>query len=239
MVCCFVGAWRRLYLSLESAGENPEIAEKMVVTAAIAGILGSRINFIISNFSEFLRSPLEMIFSGAGFVFYGGFILAVIVLFLFAKKQKISFLHYADIAAPSLAIGYGIGRIGCHLSGDGDYGKVTDFFLRFSYQLGVSPTPRGVYVHPTPIYESLIAFVLCAVLLVLQKKNTFSKNGQLFGLYILSASIIRYFIETLRIEPITSLGITEAQVTSLVLIIPALLLTIFGLGTRVFSPKQN
>lgn len=230
MVCCFVGAWRRLYLSLESAGENPEIAEKLVVTAAVAGILGSRINYILSNFSEFLRSPLDMIFSGAGFVFYGGFILAVFALFIFTKKLKLKFFRYADIAAPCLAIGYGIGRIGCHLSGDGDYGKVTDFFLRFSYQLGVSPTPRGVFVHPTPIYESLLAFMLCAVLLFLQKKNTLPRNGQLFGLYILCSSVIRYFIEMLRIEPITGLGITEAQATSLALLVPALLLTIFGIG---------
>jgi len=228
MVFCFVGAWRRLYLSLESAGENPEIAEKLVTIAAIAGILGSRINYIISNFEEFLRNPSEMIFTGAGFVYYGGFLLAAFSLFIFAYRNKINFFRFADLAAPSLAIGYGIGRIGCHLSGDGDYGKVTDSFFRFSYQLGVSPTPRGVFVHPTPIYESLLALALCGVLVQLQKNNTLSRNGQMFGLYILCSSVTRFFIENLRIEPITSYGFTEAQVTSLVLFLPALLLTVFG-----------
>jgi len=228
MVFCFIGAWRRLYLSLEAAGENPEIAEKMVVTAAIAGIVGSRVNYLISNFSEFVKSPMEMILSGAGFVFYGGFLFAAFCVFVFVKKNKLEFFRYADLTAPALAIGYGIGRIGCHLSGDGDYGKATDSLLRFSYLLGVSPTPRGVLVHPTPIYESLLALALCAVLLRIQKLNIFSRNGQLFGLYILCSSVFRYFIEDLRIEPITSFGITEAQVTSLILFLPALLLTIFG-----------
>jgi phosphatidylglycerol:prolipoprotein diacylglycerol transferase len=232
MVFCFMGAWRRLVLSLEAAGENPDIAEKMVVTGAISGIIGSRVNYIISNFSEFLKDPAAMIFTGAGFVFYGGFIIAFVSICIFVKMRGKSLSQYADLAAPCLAIGYGIGRIGCHLSGDGDYGKRTDSILGFSYSLGVSPTPRGVLVHPTPIYESLLAFLLCGVLLELQKRKVFSKNGQLFGLYILCSSVFRYFIEDLRIEPITKYGITEAQVTSLVLIVPALLLTLMGASRK-------
>ena len=228
MVCCFIGAWRRLYLSLEEAGENPEIAERMVVTAAVAGIVGSRVNYIISNFSEFLRDPLSMIFSGAGFVFYGGFLISAFTVAIFLKLNKLPLLKYADLAAPCLAIGYAIGRIGCHLSGDGDYGKATDSLLGFSYFLGVAPTPRGVLVHPTPIYETLLAFLLCALLLELTKRKVLKRAGQLFGVYILFSAVFRFLIEYLRIEPVGSLGLTEAQHVALILIIPALLLAITG-----------
>ena len=88
MVCCFIGAWRLLSLSLERAGENPEIAEKMVVTAAVAGIVGSRLNYILSSWGDFKADPMGMLFSGAGFVFYGGFLLAMLAVVVMLWRQK-------------------------------------------------------------------------------------------------------------------------------------------------------
>lgn len=215
MVCCFLAAWRRLYHSLERAGEDPAIAEPMVVTAALTGIIGSRINYLITYFDEFLADPLGAIFSGAGFVFYGGFFLATLSLYLFLRKRGKNFLQYADIAAPALALGYAVGRIGCHLSGDGDYGIATDSILGFSYILGAAPTPRGVLVHPTPIYESVVAIALSYLLVRMQERKSIPKVGALFGLYLALSAVSRFLVEYIRIEPTYLYTLTEAQVASL------------------------
>jgi phosphatidylglycerol:prolipoprotein diacylglycerol transferase len=228
MVCCFIGAWRLLSLSLERAGENPEIAEKMVVTAAVAGIVGSRLNYILSSWGDFKADPMGMLFSGAGFVFYGGFLLAMLAVVVMLWRQKRPVLFYADLAAPALALGYAIGRIGCHLSGDGDYGKATQSFLAFSYKLGVAPTPAGVFVHPTPIYESLISFGFAFLLIRLSAQKALQRPGQLFAVYLMLAASARFFIEFLRVEPLRSLGLTEAQITSLGIFPLAFLLVVFA-----------
>jgi phosphatidylglycerol:prolipoprotein diacylglycerol transferase len=215
MVCCFLAAWRRLYLSLEQAGEDPAIAEPMIVTAALSGIIGSRINYLITYFDEFLADPLGAIFSGAGFVFYGGFFLAMFSLYLFLKKLGKNFLAYADLAAPALALGYAVGRIGCHLSGDGDYGKTTDSLLGFSYALGAAPTPRGVFVHPTPIYESIAGIALAYLLVWLQRKQLLGQTGALFGFYLMVSAVFRFLVEFVRVEPEYLLFLTEAQVAGI------------------------
>lgn len=232
MVCLFIAAWRRLSLSLENAGESIEVAEPMVVTGAIAGIVGSRINYLITNLDDFLSDPLHAVFSGAGFVFYGGFICAALAIYLFLRKEGKSFVKYADITAPALAIGYAVGRIGCHLSGDGDYGGPTDSFLGFSYFLGVVSTHRGVLVHPTPIYESIVAFATAFLLVKLQEKKSFSKPGQLFGLYLILAAISRFLVEFIRIEPITKFGFTEAQCASFFIFFAGLVLLLRPSSTK-------
>jgi phosphatidylglycerol:prolipoprotein diacylglycerol transferase len=231
MVCCFLAAWKRFYLSLERAGEDPNLAEPIIAVAAFSGLVGSRLNYLATNFKDFLADPVSSAFGGAGFVFYGGFFFAALATFLYLKKHKKPFLRYADIAAPAVAIGYAVGRIGCHLSGDGDYGTVTDSFMRFSYYLGVAPTPYGVLVHPTPIYESLIALAIATLLVRLQEQKENLKIGALFGIYLCLSAVARFGIEFLRVEPRVASGLTEAQFSAMGILVVGL--------TLIFFPRQK
>jgi phosphatidylglycerol:prolipoprotein diacylglycerol transferase len=104
---------------------NVNYANEMVVLAVVFGIIGAKILYLLENFSDFIKSPVEMVFSAGGLTWYGGFILAFMALFIYVKRKKLPILKVMDAIAPALALGYGIGRIGCHLSGDGDYGIPT------------------------------------------------------------------------------------------------------------------
>ncbi len=104
---------------------NVNYANEMVVLALVFGIVGAKVLYMIENFSDFLKAPLEMIFSAGGLTWYGGFILALIVLLLYIKRRKLPVLKILDSISPAVALGYGIGRLGCHLAGDGDYGIPT------------------------------------------------------------------------------------------------------------------
>jgi phosphatidylglycerol---prolipoprotein diacylglyceryl transferase len=218
MVLAFLAAWKRLYLSLVESGEDPNLAEPMITWAALGGILGARVLYLASFPKEFMDDPVAAIFGGAGFVFYGGFIGGALAVWIFLKKHKKSFLFYADITAPTLALGYAIGRLGCQLSGDGDYGSATNLPWAMSYSLGVIPTPPGVLVHPAPVYESILACVILFVLLKLAKIDFFQKvAGRVFGLYLILASISRFSIEFVRIEPKVFFMLTQAQVTAILI----------------------
>lgn len=224
MVCAFLAGWRCLYICLKEQGEDPLLAERMVLWAAVAGIIGARLNFLIEYPREVAADPLGMIFGGAGFVFYGGFLGGLLGAIWLLRRAGKPFFRYADIASPTLAIGYAIGRIGCHLSGDGDYGIPTNLPWAVSYRLGVVPTPPGVLVHPTPIYETIVAFVITALLLHLLRKRTFSHPGQLFGLYLILTAVSRFLVEFIRIEPIIAFDLTQAQLAAIVLVVVGLVL---------------
>jgi phosphatidylglycerol:prolipoprotein diacylglycerol transferase len=176
-----------------------------------------------------------MIFNPGGLTYYGGFILATIAIFVYLKKKKISFFAVADGIAPSLALAYGIGRIGCHLAGDGDYGIPTSLPWGTNYENGtVRPSlqfmgskiaekfPGGIVpdntpLHPTPIYEFLIMLVIFFILWQLRKKDW--SDGKLFMLYLVFAGLERFSIEFIRLNPRLLFGLSEAQLISVVMII--------------------
>lgn len=234
MVCAFFAAWRLLWLNLRRAGEPVELAEDMVMYAAIGGIAGARIDYLLSFPEEFMRDPLGAAFGGAGFVFYGGLIGGFLAVWIFLRIKGKPFLPYADLTCPVLALGYAVGRIGCHLSGDGDYGIPSNLPWAVSYSLGVVPTPPGVRVHPTPVYETLAAFAVTALLLSLLFRHSFKKPGQLFGLYFILSAICRFLVEFIRIEPVVAWGLTQAQLA-------AIGCSLFGLVlmSGVLSPKTT
>ena len=89
-------------------------------------MLGARLLFILEEWESFTRAPFDFIFSGAGFSWYGGFVAGALAVVWVFKRNKLPLGQAADIAAPALALGYGIGRIGCFLAGDATWGKVTD-----------------------------------------------------------------------------------------------------------------
>ena len=207
-----------VYVELKRKGHYPDLASTMVFAAAAGGLVGARVLSIIEHWRDFLRSPMDLIFTGAGFTWFGGLIGGVIAVSWVVRRNKIPWLVGADIAAPALAVGYGIGRIGCHLAGDGDWGTVTDVPWGVAYTNAIIgwvdpatgiPYPPGVRVHPTPVYEFLQSALVFAVLWALRKKNM--PAGTMFWLYFLLAGLARFVIEFWRINPKVGLGLSGAQ----------------------------
>ncbi len=203
---------------LKRNGYNPELASTMVFAAAIGGLVGARILFIVEDWSNFLRSPWDYIFTGAGFTWYGGFLGGVLGVTWVVRKNNIPWLKAADIAAPALAIAYGVGRLGCHVAGDGDWGTVTNVPWGVAYTNAIIgwvdpstgiPYPPGVRVHPTPIYEFLESVLIFGILWVLRKKEY--APGTLFWLYLALSGLARLAVEFWRLNPVVGLGLTEAQ----------------------------
>lgn len=213
-------AIERLTLSFRRVGLPEPSAERYVLWAGFTGLVGARLWFIIDSWSEVRDDLTGALFSSAGFVFYGGFLTACVVLFFLLRRDGASPVRFCDAVGPALALGYAIGRLGCQLSGDGDYGMVTDSWWGMSYSSGVVPTPPGVLVYPTPFFESAIAIAIALVLGRVEVSNRlfWSKAGTRAGLCLILLSIERFFVEFLRINPRIAGGVlSEAQVIALLL----------------------
>jgi phosphatidylglycerol---prolipoprotein diacylglyceryl transferase len=220
-----------VHAELKRRGFNPELASTMVFAAAIGGLVGARLLFIVEEWSNFLAAPLNYIFTGAGFTWYGGFFGGVAAVSWVLRKNKIPWLVGADMAAPALAIAYGIGRIGCHMAGDGDWGTVTDLPWGVAYTNAIIgwvnpatgiPYSPGTLVHPTPIYEFLESLIVFGVLLSVRKQGY--APGTIAWLYLVLAGFARFIVEFWRVNPALGLGLSEAQWFSLGLIALGLLL---------------
>jgi phosphatidylglycerol:prolipoprotein diacylglycerol transferase len=195
-------------------GKPVDWAYEMGFAALIGGIVGSRLYFIVENYDSVKGDLLGNLFSGSGLVWYGGAIGGTIAVLLWAWYRGFLSLTLLDVAAPALALGYAIGRCGCQLSGDGDYGKPWNGPWAMSYPDGTVPTDRTV--HPTPIYETL-AMGLGAWILW-QLRDRF-RAGVLFGIYLIYAGVERFLVEFLRRNSETALGLTTAQLESLAIIL--------------------
>ena len=105
---------------------DPNFGNAITLIAVVFGIIGAKLLFVIEEWEYFLKNPFQELFSPGGLTWYGGFLLSTAVIWSYIKKKKTGFIKICDAAAPSLAIGYAIARIGCHLAGDGDYGIPTN-----------------------------------------------------------------------------------------------------------------
>src|SRR4051812_6499885 len=186
----------------------------MVFAALVGGVIGSRVDYLAQNWSKVSHDLLGNIFSGSGLVWYGGAIGGAIGVLLWAWWRGYLTLALLDVAAPALALGYAIGRCGCQVSGDGDYGKAWDGPWAMAYPDGTKPTDQTV--HPTPVYETL-AMGLVALLLW-QLRDRLS-NGLLFALYLLLAGTERLLVEFIRRNEDVALGLTQAQLISVAMMI--------------------
>lgn len=140
----------------------PADAEAIIGITGLAGLVGSRLYHLLQSPSEFFADPWSQLFSTMGFAFVGAIIGGFLALLLLAKRFRMSPLLMLDAASPAAAMGYGIGRIGCLLSGDGDYGVPTSLPWGMSFPNGLVPTDQRV--HPTPIYELLAACFIAWIL---------------------------------------------------------------------------
>jgi phosphatidylglycerol---prolipoprotein diacylglyceryl transferase len=210
----FLGAGALIAKRLKEIGKPVDWAYEMGFAALIGGIVGSRIYFVIQNYDSVKDDLLGNLFSGSGLVWYGGAIGGAIAVLLWAWYRDFLGFALLDLAAPALALGYAIGRCGCQLSGDGDYGKPWDGPWAMSYPNGTVPTDRTV--HPTPIYETL-AMGLGAWILW-QLRDRF-RVGVLFAIYLIYAGAERFLVEFIRRNTDVALGLTSAQLESLAMMV--------------------
>jgi len=198
----------------------------IILVAALTGLIGSRFMSIFENWDSFIQAPIEQLLSGSGLTIFGGYILATIGVIVYTKKIGINTAHMADVAAPALLFGYGVGRMGCQFSGDGDWGIANvkpkpDWFIfpdwawSYDYPRNVAdmaqrgekiPDCVGAFcthlnppVYPTPIYEIITSFILFLFIWSIRKK--IKTPGRLFFLYLILSGIARFFVEIIRVNP--------------------------------------
>ncbi len=209
----------------------------ITIRAAISGILGAKLFAIfesVDNIKAFLSDPINQFFSGSGLAIYGGLIVAFIYVFWYVRKLGMKPIHIMDAVAPALIMGYAVGRIGCQLSGDGDWGIVNTlaqpswWFLpdwMWAYDFPHNVLNQGVYIEgcegpycrrlaepvfPTPFYEVVASLIIFAILWGLRKRITIP--GLLFFIYVTLNGIERFWIEKIRVnDEIPFLGMHPSQ----------------------------
>jgi phosphatidylglycerol---prolipoprotein diacylglyceryl transferase len=218
MALGFLAAGAVVGREFERKGYDRELASSLVVWTAVGGVVGARLWLVFEAWSDFLRAPLELLLTGGGFVWYGGLAGGALAATLFFRRHGIPWLRGADMAAPGLAIGQAIGRIGCQVSGDGDWGAVSTVPWAMAYPHAVVgwPHPPGVRVHPTPIYE-LVAYLAVFGFLWRHRRQP-AADGTLFAWYLVLAGTARFLVEFVRINPPVVLELSAAQLTSLLLV---------------------
>ena len=234
LMMAFYSCYYFLNKDLNRLGYDAKLASDIVFAAAVGGILGSKIYYLIENFERVKADPTGMIFSGAGLVFLGGLMGGTLGVTYVIKKNKLSWIKFADIVAPLLILGYAVGRVSCLLVGD-DYGLPTNVPWGIAFPNGLPPSTYSVFqsyypwvnlegfspgvlkVHPTQIYESVIGFGIFYYLY--QKRSKVVIVGSLFFTYLIFAGVERFFIEFLRVNSKYLFGLSGSQLISLIMIL--------------------
>jgi len=188
---------------------EPGRALELVFAGGLGGFVGARVYYVIQN-----PDGAGGIFSGSGLVWYGGLIGGVIGVTALSWWRRLPLGVVANLAAPALALAYAIGRIGCQLAGDGDYGSRSDLPWAMSYPDGTVPT--SLDVHPTPLYET--AAMLAVFWLLWRLRGRLTAPWSLFGLYCVLAGVERFLVEFVRRNPVEVLGLTAPQLFSVGLV---------------------
>jgi len=225
----------------------------ILIVAILSALIGSKLFDIIDNFGSFMRDPFGSIFSFQGLTFYGGLIVTVIVLLFYMKVIKLDWKYVIDAAAPAIMLGYAIGRLGCHLSGDGCWGIVNeltkpewltwlpDWAWTSHYPhnviregipipgcMGSNCTMLEKPVWPTSLYESTASALFFLVLWFSRKKM--SAPVTLFGLFLILNGIERFFIEKIRVNHrfrFLGMNPTQAEIISTCLVITGIIVILY------------
>lgn len=201
-------------------------AETLIAVPCLAGILGAKLYHVLESPSEFFADPWHQLFSQFGFAWFGGLIAGFAAFVWIARRSGAPLLEMMDAGSPAAALGYGVGRIGCFLSGDGDYGIPTSLPWGMSFPNGLVPTDQRV--HPTPIYEFLVACAIAWGLWRMRSRRTAggatkansdlgteaAPRGEVFAAYLVLTGVARFLVEFIRINPRSFLGMSNAQAVS-------------------------
>jgi prolipoprotein diacylglyceryltransferase len=220
--------------------DSSELVGTITMIAAISGILGAKIFHNLEYPSDFMKDPIGALLSVSGLTFYGGLIGGAAAVMTYAYRKGLNPIVIADCAAPGLMLAYATGRIGCMLSGDGDWGIVNtapmpkmiawlpDWMWAFNFPNNVagegipiegcvgpycSVLPLPVY--PTPFYETMVGLAIFAFLWSIRKK--LNAPGLMFSVYLIFNGIERFSIEQIRVNatiPFLGMEVTQAQIIS-------------------------
>ena len=229
MVCAYF-LLRADFLRRGLAPDKPSASaatEAFIAVPCLAGIIGAKLYHDLQSPAEFFAHPFREMFSQYGFAWFGGLLAGFAAFVLLARVRRIPLLEILDAGSPAAALGYGVGRIGCLLSGDGDYGIPTSLPWGMSFPNGLVPTTQRV--HPTPIYELIAACVIAWWLWRLGSRQIAARQaatassssrplgaslGVVFASYLLLTGAARFLVEFIRINPRSFLGMSNAQAAS-------------------------
>lgn len=192
---------------------DPELVGPIILLAIVFGLFGAKLFDVFEYWDRFIQDPVKVFMKGSGLTFLGGFLVGSTAVLLYLKAMRVPLLTFVDAVAPALMVGYGVARIGCQLSGDGDYGIPTDLPWGMAYPHGTVPTTQ--IVHPTPVYETLYAFAFGGLLWTLRKRPM--PAGTLFFVYLIMSSLARFSVEFIRVNPAWMFGFSQSQLLSLLL----------------------
>jgi phosphatidylglycerol:prolipoprotein diacylglycerol transferase len=188
-------------------GFTADDAWSATFAAMVGGVLGAKLYFLIDHWPETVADPRGMILSGAGLTYYGGLFGGALGVILTSVYRKIPVITMAQMGAPLIALGYGVGRLGCFLNGD-DYGKPTDLPWGMAFPKGSPPT--DVPVHPTQLYEAGVSLAIFAFLWATRER--WDTRGTLsLGLFLVLAGAERFLVEFVRLNSPVAMGLTVAQ----------------------------
>lgn len=235
-----------------------QLMGNILLIAAVTGLLGAKIFHNLENLDDFAVDPIGALLSFSGLTFYGGLIVAAYAVLKYTGKQGINWKHMIDATAPGLILAYGIGRIGCHMSGDGDWGIVNlapkpewmaalpDWMWSFTYPHNVLgegipmagcegkhcfELPQPVY--PTPFYEVIMSLGIFGILWAIRKR--IQTPALLFCIYLVFNGLERFLIESIRVNTTYNIfdnHITQAQLISSALMIIGTLGVVYLLAKR-------
>ncbi|MFY0645163.1 MAG: prolipoprotein diacylglyceryl transferase [Bacteroidia bacterium] len=200
----------------------------VTMIAAVTGFLGAKIFHHLENWGEFIQDPIGALAEPfSGLTFFGGLICGAAAVLWYANKQGVKWRVMLDVGGPAMMLAYGVGRMGCHFSGDGDWGTenladkpnwlswLPDWAWSYSYPNNVLGITLENPVWPTPLYEIIMAFILFAILWSMRKRIKVA--GVLFSIYLIFSGIERYIIEKIRVNPdyhFAGLNFTQAEMIS-------------------------
>ena len=226
-----------LQADFDRRGMNVD-AFTIITVAGLIGIFGAKLYHLLETPSEFFANPLPLLLSRYGFAWFGGFLGGFGALLAMRWRAKLPLWQFLDACSPAASFGYAIGRIGCFLSGDGDYGRPTSLPWGMSFPNGVVPTtqtcvewgsPADCRVHPAPLYELLIWSAIGLLLWRLGARilKDPKRAGEIFCYYLILTGVARFLVEIIRINPPWILGFSNAQVASAISVIGGLILLVF------------
>jgi prolipoprotein diacylglyceryltransferase/predicted O-methyltransferase YrrM len=241
-------AFAAAYFALEAEVKRRKLpidVYNVVALVALAGILGAKLWHVIDTPADRLNMDTLRSFSAligwfrGGFAWFGGFVAGIATLLLLARRYRVSMLTMLDVSSSAAAVGYAVGRIGCLISGDGDYGRPTHLPWGMAFPQGLVKTtdvcplwgwPADCRVHPTPIYEFIAGVLICWYI---WRRGTRSIQhplapGVIVGEFLILFGLSRFLVEFIRINPPVLLGMSNAQVAALLTIVAGVALLIFA-----------